>query len=77
MASLYTDKLKGLPGRVVEDADALIRLLRSPRLGQGGKHLHARQALRATWFDHLDGAACQRLHAVVLEELSRCTPTRP
>ena len=62
---------------MVEDADALIRLLRSPRLGQGDKHHRARQALRATWFDHLDGAACQRLHAVVLEELSRCTPNRP
>lgn len=74
---LYDDKLKELPGPMVEDADALIRLLRSPRLGQGGKHHRARQALRATWFDHLDGAACQRLHAVVLEELSRCTPTRP
>lgn len=67
---LFDDKLSVLPGPLFDDAAALAKALRRADLGQTDAHALARTRLRAQWFDHHDGAAGQRLTAVLEQELT-------
>jgi CDP-glycerol glycerophosphotransferase len=68
---LFDDKLKTLPGPMVQDAEGLVAKLQRRDLGQGAPHAQARQALRAQLFDTADGSAGDRFVALLREELDK------
>ena len=74
---LFDDKLKVLPGPLIQSPEELTKALLSRDMGQTGAHRQARDELLSNWFDHRDGASAPRLWSIVQDELavlglSRC-----
>ncbi|MFT4102677.1 MAG: CDP-glycerol glycerophosphotransferase family protein [Burkholderiaceae bacterium] len=68
---LHDEKLiDAKPGPLATTVNQLLKTLHQ-RDARGAEHAAARSALRERLFDHADGSACERLNALLFEEIER------